>query len=257
MENKKYYGVQNSPKFAKLSKRNKKRVLSALRSGRVYLSDKTNGGEALAGVHYTTDHTGKMRGLTSVSTSVLDNTICAARRMDRESICAHCFAAAQMGLYKNMQPVFANNLNMLSSRLLEPKEIPVILTASGYLRGESFGDVMNAIQAANYLRIAKYNPWCKFAVWTKNPGFYDAAIIAGLAEKPANCNIILSSRRVNHADDVPERFRYFIDRVFTVYDPAGIKAQSININCGARSCATCGKCYEKTDKYYQIAEKLK
>ena len=46
----------------------------------------------------------------------------------------------------------------------------------------------------------------------------------------------------------------FIDKVFTVYDDAN--AGGVNINCGARDCATCGRCYLKNDTVF-INEKLK
>jgi hypothetical protein len=47
-----------------------------------------------------------------------------------------------------------------------------------------------------------------------------------------------------------------VDKVFTVYDPAYIEAESIEINCGARNCFDCGLCYEKNGVEV-INEKLK
>lgn len=45
------------------------------------------------GVHFTVNHTGKMTGMASLSTSVIDNPICAARAKVKGSICEKCFAA--------------------------------------------------------------------------------------------------------------------------------------------------------------------
>lgn len=36
----------------------------------------------------------------------------------------------------------------------------------------------------------------------------------------------------------------FIDKVFTVYDKKFAKKAGIEINCGGRKCADCGRCYE-------------
>lgn len=244
-------------KFMTLSKKNQAKVIRALKRGRKYLSQSANGTEATAGLHYTLIHFGKMKNLVSLSTSVLDNPICQLRRLNAESICSHCFAASQMDCYKNMRPVFKKNLDILKETLLEEKDIPVILSKSGLGRGESFGDVCNHIQAANYMRIAAANPWLEWAVWTKNPEFYHRALELALADKPANLNIVLSSSMVNKVQDVPAKYSYFIDRVFTVYDEKGIDEQGITINCGALSCATCRKCYRKSDKVFLINEKLK
>ena len=52
----------------------------------------------------------------------------------------------------------------------------------------------------------------------------------------------------------------FIDKVFTVYDENTIKNQGIEINCGARSCFKCRRCYMPNPdgvKVQQIRENLK
>lgn len=78
--------------------------------------------------------------------------------------------------------------------------------------------------------------------------------------KPNNLNIIYSVAGLNSNAaaaiyDAFQSFGYeFIDKVFTVYDAE--HAHGININCGARDCATCGKCYHKNDIVF-INEKLK
>ena len=48
----------------------------------------------------------------------------------------------------------------------------------------------------------------------------------------------------------------FIDKIFTVYDKNYINARDVNINCGAKSCLTCHKCYVRSKTKY-INEKLK
>lgn len=249
--------VKRLPQYKSLSEANKKKVVRALLSGRAYLCESTNNTEKVGNLHYTLVHYGKMKNIISISTSVLENPICQQRRKDKNSICAKCFAASQMNCYKNMRPIFAKNLHILATRILSDNEIPVILSKSGQGRAESFGDACNAIQAANYLKIAKLNPWLNFAIWTKNPQFYYIALQSGYVEKPKNCNIVFSSSKINAIQEVPEKFAYFIDRVFTVYDNKFIEENDIKINCGALSCATCKKCYQKTNKYFHISERLK
>lgn len=248
LNNKNYKKLQNAQKFD---------VLKAIASGRKLLTTGNNGTAETAGLQFTMKHTGKMTDLVSLSTSVEKNIICQVRQKDEKSICAHCFAQSMMKIYDNLEPVMSRNLDVLCSRLLEVNEIPVILTNSGYFRLESFGDVCNVIQAANSLRIAAANSWLSCAVWTKNPAFYYAAITGRYADKPENMNIILSSIYVNMVDQLPAKYAFFIDHIFTVYDDRGIYDQGININCGARSCASCGKCYKKSFDYFEIYEKLK
>lgn len=81
---------------------------------------------------------------------------------------------------------------------------------------------------------------------------YDADAIA-IDGKPENMTIIQSSLKLDQAE---QPYGEFVDKVFTVYRPATIDAENIEINCGARDCATCRRCYfDKTIK--DIREKLK
>lgn len=94
------------------------------------------------------------------------------------------------------------------------------------------------IQAANYIRIAAKNPDTLCALWTKNPQYIQQAINAGFVI-PANLQIVLSSPIINKPIK-STRFE-FVNKIFTVYDKKA--AKDVNINCGARSCLACGRCY--------------
>lgn len=207
-------------------------------------------------IHISENMSGKMSGIGCVSTSVVENPICQERRKVKGSICEKCFAAALAARYNN-SPFTANlhDNTITLTRPLVDSEIPVFNKSVVMFRFESFGDTNNATQAANYLRIAAANPHVNFAVWTKNPKHYELAIANG-AVKPSNLNIIYSSPMLNKPEnDIINRFP-FIDKVFTVYDKKTIAAENIDINCGARSCASCGLCYfNKTVKV--VSEKLK
>jgi hypothetical protein len=151
-----------------------------------------------------------------------------------------------------MQNPLAKNFEILTSRILSDDELPII--NGQVFRFESFGDIYNDIQVADYFNICTKNPHVNFALWTKNPAVIDRAIKMGF-KKPENIVILLSSLYVNVVADA-SKFP-FIDKVFTVYDVATIANENVNINCGARSCLTCQRCYHKENGEYFINEKLK
>lgn len=193
------------------------------------------------GVHYTTAHTAKMNGVASLSTDINSNKICQLRRKNGASICALCFSSRmwddQTGRYRTNNAAFKRNTEILCNRLLDAAEIPYIDPARWPLfRFEAYADIQSVTQVLNYFKIARLNPGVKFALWTKNPGFVARAL--RIVPKPENLQIVLSSLAVNH----PARAAWpFIDKVFTVYSDAS----RANINCGARSCMSCRRCYEK------------
>lgn len=190
----------------------------------------------LGGLHYCVNHTGKMNGLHSLSTSVNSNPYCIKRQANGNSICAHCFAAAMMKQYKALNEATTRNAEILTASILSFDVLPLIPVR--YFRFESFGDLINVNQVINYFNIAKKNPDTLCALWTKNPHIIAKAIEMGHA-KPANLQIVLSSPLVNKP--IKATKYSFIDKIFTVYDKQAAKA--VNINCGARSCLACGRCY--------------
>lgn len=195
--------------------------------------------EKATGVHFTLNHTGKMAGMQSLSTSCICNPACIARMKDENSICSHCFAAAMHNRYSALAASLEKNSSILYSRLFEICELPMINAA--FFRFESFGDLGSTIQARNYIRLAKRNPWTRFAIWTKNPGYLAAAIRE--EGKPDNLNVILSSPYTNTPCDA-SRWP-FVDKTFTVYDKD--HQTGVNINCGSRKCLDCLLCYTKND----------
>lgn len=204
----------------------------------------------ISGLHFTTNHNGKMAGMASISTSVTTNERCRKNAQIPGSICAKCFAAQQMKVFPGMEAPMKRNQEILTGSILPDEKLPVINVL--YFRFEAFGDLNNDIQVINYFNICKKNPQVKFALWTKNPDYIAAAIKAG-HEKPENLNIILSSLFINKE----RKTKYdFIDKIFTVYEPAYIEKENIEINCGARNCFSCGLCYNKNDVRI-VNEKLK
>lgn len=193
------------------------------------------------GVKFTVNHTGKMDGMQSLSTSVLENKICQARAKVPGSICEKCFSQRMSERYgDDYNEKFKKNHEVLTTIVIPVNEWPLI--NARIFRLEAFADLNNVIQVQNYFNFAERNKGTIFALWTKNPEFINEAIKSGLVKKPKNLVIIQSSCMINIEE--PKKFD-FIDKTFTVYDKKFIAENNININCGARNCLECGRCYSK------------
>lgn len=197
-------------------------------------------------LHVTKQHTGKMQGLQSLSTACTINKHCKKYAAINGAICQKCFAAAMFKRYgDNFNNAFVNNYNILTSEILPLESLPVINCL--YFRFEAFGDLDNEKQFINYLNIAENNPRVNFAIWTKTPAIMQNVFNMGY-KKPDNLNIIVSSLFINKVANFNQY--NFIDKVFTVYDKKYAAENDIKINCGARDCSTCLKCYTKNDIKY-------
>lgn len=220
---------------------------------------KSIGGSATP-IWVTTDHTGKMEGICSISTSVVRNPACQRNATVKGSICQHCFARAMMGMYPALEGRLSHNTELLSSRLLRREEIP---DTTGYpiWRFEAFGDLVNETHLENYVNIALANPGTRFALWTKRYGL--ALKWFGEHPIPPNMNLIISSMMVNHPVNLdPFRRLGCFGRgqlkSFTVYDGAYVIShwRELGINCGSRYCMGCRLCYSVND-VEEIKEVLK
>lgn len=205
--------------------------------------------EKETGIRFNKNMSGKMEGITCLSTSNLCNPFCAARKQNPNSICSKCFADGTCKRYSALNQNMARNTEILTARLFDISELPVI--NAQIFRFESFGDLVNATQCMNYFRICKRNPGVRFALWTKNPNFVQQAINAG-ESKPDNLVILLSSHIIGERADA-SRWS-FVDKTFTVYkkDQLG----DAHINCGSRECMMCQRCYRKETET-DIRERLK
>lgn len=201
--------------------------------------------EGIKKLHITTNHTGKMLGINSISTSCKLNKRCANNAKVKGSICEKCYAQRLVAFRESLRDHLDNNFELLTKCVIPEEDLPVI--NANYFRIEAFGDLANTTQAINYLNLIRKNPHTFFAWWTKNPDFIEKAFKKTGYEKPANCNILQSALMINK----PIKKRYwFIDKIFTVFNKKYIKENGIEINCGARSCLKCHKCYEKNDIVY-------
>lgn len=203
------------------------------------------------GVRFTMDHSGKMDGMYSLSTSPFNRT-CDTRAAIPGSICSDCYSR-RLVKARNMGPKLEKNAEVLSSIIIPLEDIPIINAL--YFRYEAFGEITSTTQAINYTNIAKMNPRTTFGSWTKNPGFYAQAIRAGY-EIPENLVIGLSvlQEDVKPNLEAIKRLFPFIRFVFTVYTKEYAAAHNITINCGSRHCLSCLRCYLSPDGIQAINE---
>lgn len=203
------------------------------------------------GIHFTEKHTGKMAGMISLSTSVLRNEHCKHNCNIAGSICEHCYSARMHKMYKGLEVKTAINTSVLTQVVIPVNDWPLVNALYG--RFEAFGDLNNVIQVRNYFNCCKRNKKTKWALWTKNPQIINQAIKAGY-KKPSNLVIIVSSLFVNEVG----KYKFdFIDKIFTVYDKKYAAENNIDINCGARNCLACNRCYHKTKNIEYVNELLK
>lgn len=205
--------------------------------------------EKNTGIRFNLNMSGKMDGIPCLSTSNLLNPFCACRKNNPDLICSRCYADGTCKRYGALAANMERNTQILTSRLFELDELPIINAM--IFRFEAFGDLINATQCRNYFRICKVNPGVRFALWTKNPGIVRQAIAAG-ESKPDNLVILLSSAEIGKRCDA-SRWE-FVDKTFTVYRKD--QMPDSGINCGARACLTCQRCYRK-DTETDIRERLK
>lgn len=204
------------------------------------------------GVHICTSHTGKMTGFASLSTSPIANTFCQNRSKCKGSICALCYSMKMQKMYSELDKVLIKNHSVLTSQIIPVEKMPIL----NYLmfRLEAFGDVQNETQIINYFNLCKRNPRVQFTIWTKNTAIFKKVFENG-NRKPKNLIIIVSSPMMNKSLKI-ENYP-FADKVFTVYEKDYALNNGIKINCGSKSCATCGMCYNKNNRTVYVNELLK
>lgn len=211
-------------------------------------------------IEITKNHTGKMEGINSISTSVVLNEYCKKQQAVKGSICSHCFAQAMMAMYGDLEKKLARNTKVLTESILEEDELPDT-TGMKIFRFESFGDLNNEIQLINYLNIVKKNPGTRFTLWTKRYSLVEKYFAEH--DVPENFTLIISSLMLNKKVSLDfmkklDKFKKGQLKSFTVYNYEYIKEhyKDMDINCGSRDCSGCRLCYD-LNEVEEITEVLK
>lgn len=201
------------------------------------------------------NHSGKMEGMISISTSCKKNEFCIAMHQIPGTICEKCYAHNQLDYQATTANKYAESTIDLTSRLLDFEEIPTVDSSNGVCRLEAFGELNNTIQVLNYFNICEKNSEINFALWTKRPELINEVIKMLGHKKPENLNIIWSTLMINGA---PKIGKYdFVNGYFTVYTADYAKEHNLKINCGGRKCAECLECYDYHEELFVINELLK
>ena len=210
-------------------------------------------------VHITEKMSGKMEGMSSISTSPLFNEQCLHNRTIAGSVCEECFSFAQLECFKrNFPEALERNTAILTKIVIPAEFLPRI--NKFYFRFEAFGDIANETHFINYLNICEANPRTTFTIWTKSPHIMSEVLNDMSYKKPKNLIIVTSSLFLNLAYKLEtlhyKKKYWFIDKIFTVYTADFALKHRIVINCGDNKCLKCLKCYTFNDIIY-INEILK
>lgn len=222
----------------------------------------------------------KMIFVLSLSTSNIGNCNCEKNKNIPGSICQKCFADSVENQYNALHENNMHNLEVLSSNILPyadimaiAKEVVEALIKNGthLFRLESFGDLANVTHCVNYIRLCSYisqyaeerNYPVSIAWWTKQYHLFENAVTF-ITDKDMqyfrkDTNVILSSLFIGvevprAAIEKVERWIGMKVKVFTVYN---LPETHEKINCGARSCTLCQRCYTKQNYTEYVAEALK
>ena len=196
--------------------------------------------------------TGKLAEFRAISTNTRTNTYCLeqherAVEHKTDNICGDCYSHTMLkGYRKNMAPALQRNSDLLSSRPLEPKEIPRILDS--VFRFNAHGELINMQHLENLMSIVLDNPWCTFALWTKRVDLVFRWLRAN--DKPANLNLIYSNPKKSHIMSKPPKG---FDKTFNNVLEHEYKDRQ---NCTGQKCKDCRICYTVND-ICTIVEKVK
>ena len=192
--------------------------------------------------------TGKLEGILAVNSNPLTNDFCQSMCKNPKAICSQCYSQAMLkGVRSNCVPKFERVGSLLSTTVLESRDLPKGIKEE-YARFSAHGELINEQHLLNYIMIANHNPKTRWALWTKRKD-----IIAKYKKFiPKNVVLVYSNPFIDKSMEAPVGF----NKVFSVFTQKYAKVNKIKINCGAKDCLTCLKCY-KTNKITVVSELLK
>ena len=199
--------------------------------------------------------TGKMAGMPAVTSSMLCNEYCQKLSKLVGTVCEKCYTKKYLKARPNIEKMYAQNTELLSSSVIPIKQLPFINAAM--CRLETFGDITNATHLHNYVNLIKKNNHCMFSLFTKN---YTVVFDYFKTHKqPKNLSIVISSLLVNQPFDASflKDIPLTNVKIFTVYSKPFTKSNNVIINCGKNRCVDCKRCYTKNKAPIYVSELLK
>ena len=194
--------------------------------------------------------TGKLDGFKAISTNTMTNEYCIKQNANgkADNICTKCYSHTMLKSYrKNMQPALQRNSEALANKVLDSDLLPTILEA--FFRFNAHGELINLTHLENLNRIARKNPHCSFALWTKRNDLI--AKYYATREKPDNLTLIYSNPKVSTIMRKPPKH---FDRTFNnVLEHEHVEEQ----NCTGQKCKDCRLCYTIGNNVNTIVEMVK
>ena len=207
---------------------------------------------------------GKLKDFQAISVNTVSNTFCQVMHNTKRDdiICRKCYSFATLESKRfgsNLEKALQRNSDLLSKPLDEDC-IPFINAA--YFRFDAHGELINCTHFENLILIAKHNPHCKFALWTKRKDIVNLVKYNMEQDNtpfPDNLILVWSNPIV---DDVhwrpPANFDYVFnnvtsDEVDVMYKDwlTGKYAMTTNAvadkhykPCTGQKCKDCLNCYE-------------
>jgi len=176
---------------------------------------------------------GKLNGLQAINTDTVSNTFCQKMNSTGNSICTKCYSMNSLTRHrKNCRPAFMGNSELLSKSILQSSQIPFI--NQSYFRFHGHGEIINMTHLWNFVQIARANPHCTFALWTKRKDFVR--------------QMMTKQKYTNIPSGKPANIK-----VFNNITKSGYKGE----NCTGQKCIECLACYRKDSGVDVIIEKVK
>ena len=199
---------------------------------------------------HITNGSGKLDEIKSINTNTVTNDFCIKmnKAKDTNIICTKCYSHAMLKTFrKNCQPAFQRNSDLLSSRVLQQEELPLILDA--FFRFDSHGELINITNLINYVNIAKKNPHCSFGLWTKRKDIINRYFKDN--DCPPNLILIYSNPKISNILSKPPK--HFHRTFNNVLEHEEVERQ----NCTGQQCKNCLLCYTPNNGVDTIVEKVK
>ena len=205
---------------------------------------------------------GKLQDFQAISVNTLTNEFCQDMHNTKRSdvICKKCYSFATLESKRfgsNLENALQRNSDLLS-KPLDKDCIPFINAA--YFRFNAHGELINRTHFENYILIARHNPNCRFALWTKRKDIVNL-VKRDLAKIkipfPDNLILVWSNPIVDDVHFVaPPYFDYVFNNVTKEQPVSEILETFMYQPCTGQKCKDCLNCYDFGNKPC-IIEKVK
>ena len=185
--------------------------------------------------------TGKLDGLHAISTNTVTNEFCQKMNASNKDnqICRICYSHNMLKSYrKNMQPALQRNSDALSQSILDDVDIPFYIHA--FMRINAHGELINDTHFKNIVLIARKNPHCNFALWTKRKDIINRVIKLGY-DLPDNLILVYSNPTINKVMYEPPKHFH------KVFNNVEYEHKTEEQNCTGQQCINCMLCYNHND----------